>query len=441
MATLLHTFGASVWREMGFERGERPAAESGRPEASTPPRDPITLPVMRRLNRFWMVVVIAMLVLGIGTSGHQQTLWQSWRGPLMVTLSIAVLLWYMALAHLRTRYGFPLPRRAAYGFIAVGFVLSAALLGLDVNFQGVVYALMGMIIATLPLRQTYLPVAAAVAMYLWAMGLLPFEPGYAPPSFSPWGLFAIAMGVGTVYAIGALVRQRHQLEHTVRELMEAHRRLRLSAARDADVATLHERNRLAREMHDSLGHALVSISIKLEAAQRLYAVDVARAGAEMEETKALVRATMTELRHSLAGLRPAALEEQPLTGALAEMMCEMGRRGGVEATSSVDEQAALLDREVQETLYRIGQEALTNVAKHAHARHVALTLTVDDGLALLEIGDDGVGLGASARNGGGHYGIMGMRERVEALGGTLTLGPRPGGGTVLRTRIPVRGAP
>jgi len=215
--------------------------------------------------------------------------------------------------------------------------------------------------------------------------------------------------------------------------------LRLSAAREADLATLRERNRLAREMHDSLGHALVSISIKLEAAQLLSAVDAGRAATELDETTALVRSTMTDLRHSLAGLRPAALEEQPLAEALAGLACEMGRRTGVAATCSVDERASLLDRATQEALYRVGQEALTNVAKHAHAQHVTIALTLHAGRAVLEVADDGVGLDAACDgDGAARYGVRGMRERVEALGGTLALGPRPDGGAVLRATIPTK---
>lgn len=257
------------------------------------------------------------------------------------------------------------------------------------------------------------------------------------------GLFDVATSVGIIFALTALVHERYRREHLFRglsqahrELSAAHRRLRLSAAREADLATLRERNRLAREMHDSLGHALVSISIKLEAARLLATVDADRATVELEETTALVRSTMTELRHSLAGLRPAALEEQPLGCALAELAREMEQRTGIAASCAVDEQAALLDRDAQEALYRVGQEALTNVAKHAHATHVALALNLQDGQAILEVSDDGVGLGAAARQGGGGYGVTGMRERLEALGGVLTLGPRPGGGTMLRARVP-----
>ena len=397
----------------------------------------IDLPVVRRMTYFWLAIIIAMLVIGCAkASSDHPTLWLSWRGPAMVALSLAFVGWFQLLTSLRPRYGWPPPRRVAYPFLAAGFVMVVLLLSYDQSFLGLVYALMGLSAGILPTKETLLPVGAAILLYAWSLGLVP-PSAHGRSWFDVLeSFFSIGLSVGIIYLLVALVKQRFQLERLVQELHAAHRRLRLSAARDVDLAALRERNRLAREMHDSLGHALVSLAIKLEAVQRLYAVDVERATAEMEETKALVRSTMADLRSSLAGLRPAALEEQPLSGALAEMTREMGRRTGVEATCTVDEQAELLDRAVQETLYRVGQEALTNVAKHAHAQRVAVNLAVQDGAVVLEVSDNGVGLDAGQRNGAGHYGILGMRERVEALGGRLTLGPRPGGGTVLRAKVP-----
>ncbi|HEY8287579.1 MAG TPA: sensor histidine kinase, partial [Chloroflexota bacterium] len=187
-----------------------------------------------------------------------------------------------------------------------------------------------------------------------------------------------------------------------------------------------------------LGHALVSIAIKLEAARLLNAVDTSRANTELEETAALVRSTMTDLRHSLAGMRPAVLEEQSLNVALANLAHEMGRRTGTKVACLVDEDAAR-DRCLQETLFRVGQEALTNVAKHARARNATISLTNRDGAVILEVSDDGIGLGAAKNGGTARFGVRGMRERVEAAGGMLTLGPGPVGGTVLRARIPTVG--
>jgi signal transduction histidine kinase len=96
----------------------------------------------------------------------------------------------------------------------------------------------------------------------------------------------------------------------------------------------------------------------------------------------------------------------------------------------------MLERCTQETLYRVGQEALTNVAKHARASQVTLSLCLDGAGVTLEVTDDGVGLGAAQRTESARYGVQGMRERVEALGGMLTLGPRPGGGTLVRAWLP-----
>jgi signal transduction histidine kinase len=194
-------------------------------------------------------------------------------------------------------------------------------------------------------------------------------------------------------------------------------------------------------MHDSLGHALVSIAIKLEAVQRLYAVDAERATAEMEETKALVRSTMADLRSSLAGLRLRALEERSFPDALAELCSEMERHSAIAVTCQVDPCTAGLDSGIQEALYRVAQEGLANVSRHARARHAWLTLTAGLGEALLEIADDGIGLAAAPRGPSDRYGILGMRERVAAFGGNLTLGPRLVGGTVLRAHLPLAEKP
>ena len=395
-----------------------------------------------RINRFWMGVVIAVIAIGaIGTLQARPALLHSTRGLLLAALIVADVAWYLLvgqlLAYMRRCERWPaLPRYLSYPALGVGLALAAALLSYNLSFSGVVYVVIGMSVALLPWPESLIAVGAAVLLYLHAINVLPLflTPGHLGDL--ALSLFSIAMGIGISYTLSALYRQRGERDRLIAELQEAQRRLRASAARDAELAALRERNRLAREMHDSLGHALVLIAIKIEAAQRLQAVNPERATAEWEDTKALVRTAMADLRNSLAGLRLPALEEQPLHEALAALVGETSRRTGVEVACVVDEECSSLAQEAQEALYRVGQEALANVAKHAHARHAALSLHLRDGTALLEVSDDGVGLGATPR-GGGHYGVLGMRERVEALGGILTLGPRPEGGTVLRASVPV----
>jgi signal transduction histidine kinase len=127
---------------------------------------------------------------------------------------------------------------------------------------------------------------------------------------------------------------------------------------------------------------------------------------------------------------------QTLAEALNDLLRDLGQCAGITASCTIDDRAALLTCEIQDAFYRVGQEALTNVVKHARARHVTLSLVVRDGLAQLEVCDDGVGIAATGRGESGQYGIQGMRERVEALGGALILDPCREGGTILRASIP-----
>jgi signal transduction histidine kinase len=276
-----------------------------------------------------------------------------------------------------------------------------------------------------------LPLAIALSILGEALGV----PRHHVGSQLGTTLFSLALTIGIAYTIKALIRQRVERDRLIRELQDAQEQLRRSAAREVEVAGLRERNRLAREMHDTLGHALVLIAVKIEAAQRLLAVDPDRAAAEWEETKALVRSTMSELRSSLAGLRLPVLDEQPLSEALRQLPSDLSR-ADVAVEVAIDGAADTLERPLQEALYRVAQEALTNVAKHARARHAWLTLALRDGGVTLEVRDDGVGLNGAARTGG--FGLVGMRERVESLQGVLTLGPNSGGGTVLRATLPCR---
>ncbi len=392
----------------------------------------------RRLNYFWLVVIIAILAGGIASaSGHHHDLWHSWRGPMIIVLSLGFIAWYgfiaLDIAHMSRPW--PMPTYGWVVWLGTGFAITAALLALDQSFAALTYALIGACLF-LPAPWTAFPIGIAILMDAWGNGLLS-----PPPPGKAWSdnfgnMFDIALSLGIVYVTTAVFRERMRRERLLEELSEANRRLRLAVARDVEMATLRERNRLAREMHDSLGHALVSIAIKLEATRMLSDIDAPRAVAELEETTALVRSTMTDLRHSLAGLRPAALEEQPLTRALADLAHEMGARAGVEVICTIDERADGLERCTQETLYRIGQEALTNVAKHARAGQAVLSICLDHRGITLEVGDDGVGLGAAQRTESGRYGVQGMRERVEALGGMLTISPRPERGTLVRAWLP-----
>jgi signal transduction histidine kinase len=392
-----------------------------------------------RIALFWCAVMAGLLVVsGIQTASDDPGVLHSWNGLLTGALALAYGAWFLYLLMLRYRWRPSVSSRLGRGWIylllTVGVALTVALSLLHAEFVGLVFADMGVLVFAVDGWISLLPVAFLGGLFLYLTGAP--RSGAVPQIGGE--LLSLVSIVALVYTLATVMRQRVERDRLIAELQEAHQQLRRTAARDVELAALRERNRLAREMHDSLGHALVLIAIKIEAAQRLQAVDPARAAAEWEATKALVRSTMSDLRSSLAGLRLPALEEQPFRAAVAELAAELERSADVEVVTEIPDEADDLGRDLQEALYRVAQEALANVARHAHARHAWITLSVEGDAAQLMIEDDGVGLDASPRSDGAHYGVVGMRERVEGLSGVFTLGPRPGGGTRLRAAVPLK---
>jgi signal transduction histidine kinase len=246
------------------------------------------------------------------------------------------------------------------------------------------------------------------------------------------------MSGGSVYLfISAISRTSRERAALIVELEAAKHQLEASREREAELAALRERERLARDLHDSLGHALVSVSVQLEAIQRLYKVDPERASGQVDELKTLTRKSMEDLRRSLEGLRVSGLGDVSLRDALQALCVETGQRINAEVSCSVTGEVDTLTPAVAETLWRAAQEALTNAGRHANARHVQVSLDVRGEAATLKIADDGVGLTPGYDSRPGHYGLRGMRERVEGLGGTLGLKNGDGAGTTVEVNLPL----
>ncbi|MSP14917.1 MAG: sensor histidine kinase [Chloroflexi bacterium] len=235
----------------------------------------------------------------------------------------------------------------------------------------------------------------------------------------------------------------------ITQLQVAQKELEQARRRDAEMATLRERERLARDMHDGLGHTLAALSIQLEAVQRLYPLNPAKASYLVDEMKGQVRGGMAELRRSLAGLRTPGLGERPLVRALQELSIDIGQRAGVDVTSRIDPASNHLPPAVSEVFWRVAQEALTNVERHAQARNISIELKVEQQQAILRIADDGIGILSQNRGSvdgmplvetsdiPGHYGLMGMRERMAGVGGQLVITGNAPQGTLVEARTPI----
>jgi signal transduction histidine kinase len=207
----------------------------------------------------------------------------------------------------------------------------------------------------------------------------------------------------------------------------------LDRARQA--AVLEERQRLSRELHDSITQALYGISLYAEAAGRaLSGGDMEPAATNLQEIRETTREALGEMRLLLFELRPPLLQEYGLAPALRARLQAVEVRAGL-VTEFECENEERLSPEREQELYRLAQEALNNVLKHAHASRVSVRLGIATGAATLEVADDGVGFEPALQSGAG-FGLPGMRERAERLGGSLRIDSSPGTGTHLYAEVP-----
>jgi len=226
-------------------------------------------------------------------------------------------------------------------------------------------------------------------------------------------------------------RERAKSERLSGELGHANERLRAYAARIEHVAIETERSRIARDIHDGLGHTLTVLSVQLEAARLLLRKDPSQAAGHVERAQAVARQGLAEVRSSVALLREPGSLGAPLSESLAELV-EDCRESGLETSLRVDGEARAVPATVRATLFRTAQEGLTNVRRHASARCAAVLLSYESDAVSLTIEDDGVG--AESLDGG--FGLLGIRERASLLGGSVALESSPGRGTRLAVRVP-----
>lgn len=246
--------------------------------------------------------------------------------------------------------------------------------------------------------------------------------------------------------------------HTRRRYSDAllERALWLERERDAQSAraVAEERTRIARELHDVVSHNVAVMVVQASAADAVWETAPDRARNALRAVEETGRSAMHELRTMLQAMRGeddeaagAQRRAQQGLGRLGELV-EHVRAAGLDVQLDVSGDLSRLGHAVDVSLLRVAQEALTNVLRHARATHAEVRVAVADERVALRVLDDGVGLAATRdehdpldpeRRGG--QGILGMRERVAVLGGTLTLGPGPAGGTAVEVLVPLRPAP
>jgi signal transduction histidine kinase len=197
------------------------------------------------------------------------------------------------------------------------------------------------------------------------------------------------------------------------------------------AAVVRERLRIARDLHDTLAHSLLALLTQIRLARRLVG-DPARVDGELAAAEEVAREGMTQARDAVMQLRYSPVRDDGLSEALRRMVKRLRDRIDIEVTVAVDDRAAPLADRTTEAVFRIVEEAVRNVEKHAEARHIAITARVigrDDGDHLVaEVVDDGVGFDPQETR-HGHFGLVGVREQADLAGATLEIDSRPGEGT------------
>src|SRR3989440_2052024 len=209
---------------------------------------------------------------------------------------------------------------------------------------------------------------------------------------------------------------------------------RLVSASQHQVA-LEERQRLARELHDSVSQALYGIALGARSARNRLARTPERAAEPLDYILGLAEAALADMRSLILELQPEALEREGLVGALGKRANAIKGRYGIDMRTDLPEEPPI-PLGTKQDIYRIAQEALHNLVKHSRAKHASLRLRVDRDALTMEVADDGEGFDPS-RSYPGHFGLPSMRERAQSRGGELQIESRPGEGTTVRVRVPI----
>jgi signal transduction histidine kinase len=231
-------------------------------------------------------------------------------------------------------------------------------------------------------------------------------------------------------------RAQQESEFLLKELRKAHAQLQEQAAQAEELAIMKERNRLARDLHDSVTQALYSQTLYAEAAARqLTDGDIREASSHVREMRQTAQQALQEMRLLIFELRPPALQEAGLVSALQTRLESVEGRVGLKTDLRVQGDIRLSSK-VEEGIYWICQEALNNVLKHASAQEVSITLRQDENQFSLQIVDDGVGFDPVNGHPPG-MGLRGMSERAEQVSGQMTVTSEPGAGVCLRVEVPL----
>jgi NarL family two-component system sensor histidine kinase YdfH len=382
---------------------------------------------------FFIMLTVAMLFIYLWSLADSPRLHEA---PLLVVVFTALMIIYVALFWLSPLWAMRQPQAVIYLLVqaalaftltmlvqnaALIFGLFAALIGVTVGMLGRTRRMLLAIVLEVGLSAlAFVLVAGSVSLGEWAL------------SIGPVVVFVIVYVVMYVRELEA----REKAQRALRDLDAAHRQLTEYAAQVEDLTLANERQRMARELHDTLAQGLAGLVLQLEAIDsHLSRGNTPKAQAITQQAMERARSTLADARRAIDDLRSGEGADIDLETAVRAEADRFTAASGLPCKLSI-ELPPSLSEDVRECARRVVSEALTNIARYAQAQHTAVSLRPIDQALAIEVRDDGVGFDP-AQIGAGHYGLIGLRERARFIGGTLNIESAPGQGTTLRVRLPI----
>jgi signal transduction histidine kinase len=324
---------------------------------------------------------------------------------------------------------------ALFRFIVIMgvIVLWFALVNISPAYYFTLFGLFALVFRHLPLRYAVMAVFVLTGSTIYEQ-LAGATFSLADPTvwvFVLTGLGAVILGVWITAIIGQSSRRRQlieELEATQAELAAAERR----------AGTLEERQRLARDIHDTLAQGFTSIVMHLEAADQALPDDLDILQKHLDRARETARTSLEQARRVVEALRPQSLDQRSLPDAIERTSVRWREETGIPLTTTITGDPIPLHPDIEVTLLRASQEALANIRKHAQATAAQLTLSYMDDVVVLDVQDNGVAFaGAAASPLSGGYGLQAMRERAAQCGGSVSVESEPGEGTTVVVSIPI----
>jgi signal transduction histidine kinase len=317
--------------------------------------------------------------------------------------------------------------------IQIAIICTVALITPNADFFAVLFCpLVVQVMHNFP-RRTGLLITGIFTVITSILLLLGLGPEVGLPLIFIYGIIYFLLA-----AFIAIIREaeatREESQKQQAELQSAHRQLQSYTAQAEELAVLQERNRLARNLHDSVTQTIFSMRLTAEAARMLLDREPTRVGTELDKMQGLAKSALGEMRSLIFELRPTAVTELGLIPALRHHVITLERQYGLAVDLQVSGEPHLPEPEAQR-LFRISQEALNNVVKHAHTDKALLSLRFDNGRVILQVEDQGIGFDLEALTAEDHIGLASMHERVDAMGGILTIDSHPEQGTRVMVEV------